>query len=308
MVKGKNTRKKSVSTRSNELKKKTNKNQKLVSITIPTYNNKKTLRRTLESVKAQTYGNIEIIVVDSHSNDGTLDIIKEFGGITVYQYEGTLLGARGIGVEKAKGEYVLLVDSDHVLKKDSVEKCIEKIGEFDMLWLYERSYQPRKLLEVLYDADRRLTQNYAKDYIEPVGGTILPRFYKRELISQAFKQMPKKILPLCVAHDHAIIYFECQKAGGKIGNIGSEKMPAIWHQEPWSFDNLFKKTYRYGITTRKLIDNKVYPELLKSKNKGRKIALSSLGLSLKSNLLRAIRAIPYLYGYYTGKNKKIPGL
>jgi len=284
------------------------KSEKLVSITIPTYNNKKTLRKTLESVKAQTYGNMEIIIVDSNSNDGTLDIIKEFNGIKVYQYEGTLLGARGVGVEKAKGEFVILVDSDHVLKKDSVEKCVEKMNEFDMLWLYERSFQPKKLLEILYDADRRLTQNYAKYYIQPVGGTILPRFYKRKLIVQAFKQIPKKIWPLCVAHDHAIIYLECQNAGGKVGSIGSEKQPAIWHQEPWSFDNLFKKTYRYGITTRKLIENDVYPELLKSKNKGRKMALSSLGLSLKSNILRAIRAVPYLYGYYTGKNKKIPGL
>ena len=84
--------------------------------------------------------------------------------------------------------------------------------------------------------------------------------------------------------------------------------PAIFHQEPWSWSNLFKKTYRYGVTTRKLIENKVYPELLKSKNKGRKMELGDLGLSLKSNILRAIRAIPYLYGYSTGKNKKIPGL
>ncbi len=282
--------------------------KKLVSVTIPTYNNKRTLRKTLESVKNQTYKNIEIIVIDSHSTDGTLDIIKEFKGVKVYQYEGTLLGARELGVEKAKGEFVILVDSDHVLRSDSIEKAIEKSNEFDMLWLYERSFKPRKLLEVLYDADRRLTQNYAKYYIEPVGGTILPRFYKRSVLVEAFKKIPKKILPLCVAHDHAIIYFECKKISNKIGSIGSEKIPAIWHQEPWSFDNLFKKTYRYGITTRKLIENKVYPELLKSKNKGRKIAIKSLGLSFKSNLLRAIRAIPYLYGYYTGKNKKIPGL
>ena len=39
-----------------------------------------------------------------------------------------------------------------------------------------------------------------------------------------------------------------------------------------------------------------------------KILLEKCLLSLKSNVLRLIRAIPYLYGYYTGKNKKIPGL
>jgi len=280
----------------------------LVTIAIPTYNNIKTFGRTLESIKNQSYKNIEIVVVDSHSTDGTLDIIKKYGGIKVYQYEGTLLGAREIGVEKAKGKFVLLIDSDHILGKNTISNSVKAAEKYDMLWLYERSFKPKKLLERLYDSDRRLTQNYAEDFIEPVGGTILPRFYKADLIKKAFKSMPKKILPLCVAHDHAIIYYECKKISNRVGQVGTENSPAIWHQEPWSFGNLFRKTYRYGVTTRKLVENRVYPELLKSKNKGRKIQFKDLKLSVDSNILRAIRAVPYLYGYWTGKNKEIPGL
>ncbi len=282
--------------------------KELVSINIPTYNNIKTLGKTLESIKNQTYTNLEIIIIDSNSTDGTLDLIKKFKGIKVYQYQGTLLGARGLGVEKSKGKYVFLVDSDHVLKSDTIEKGVESMKKYDMSWLYERSYKPRKLLERLYDADRVLVQNDASEYIEPVGGTILPRVYKREILVEAFNKIPKKILPLCVAHDHAIIYYEAKKISNKIGNIGDYNHPAIWHQEPWSWKNLFKKTYRYGITTRKLVENKVYPELLKSKNKGRKIKIKYLGLAVKSNILRAIRAIPYLYGYWRGRKRKIPTL
>ena len=282
--------------------------EELVSITIPTYNNHKTLRKTLESVKAQKYKNIEIIIIDSHSNDGTLDIIKEFKEIKVFQYKGTLLGARGLGVEKAKGEFVALIDSDHVLDPDTIEKAVKAMKEFDMVWFYERSYKPKKLMEILYDADRELVQKYSKDFINPIGGVILPRFYKRKILTKAFEQIPKKILPLCVAHDHAIIYYEAKEVSKKLGSIGNEKKPAIFHQEPWSWENLFKKTYRYGVTTRKLVENNVYPELLRSKNKGRKIKFGDLSLSIKSNLLRSARAIPYLYGYWTGKNKKIPGL
>jgi glycosyltransferase involved in cell wall biosynthesis len=280
----------------------------LVSITIPTYNNKKTLRLTLESVFNQDYPNIEVIIIDSNSNDGTLDIIKEFKGIKVLQYEGTLLGARALGARRAKGEFVALVDSDHVLKSDTISKAVEKIKDFDMLWFYERSYKPEKFLEKIYDADRRLVQNNWRDYIEPVGGTILPRFYKRRVLVKAFDSMPKKILPLCVAHDHAIIYFEAHEISKKLGHIGSEKNAVIFHQEPWSLTNLFRKTYRYGVTTRKLVENGVYPELLKSKNKGRSWRWKDFGLVFKSNILRILRAIPYLYGFYTGKNKKIPGL
>ena len=277
--------------------------KELVSITIPTYNSEKTLRRALQSIRAQTYPNIELILIDSNSTDNTLKIAEDFGA-KVYQYEGTLLGARGVGARKAKGKYILLVDSDQILDKTAVERGLELLNKFDMLWLYERSWKPKRLLEVLYDADRELVQKYSKDFINPVGGVILPRFYKKDLLIKAFENIPKRILPLCVAHDHAIIYLEAYKLSKKVGRLDY----ALWHMEPWSWSNLFKKTYRYGVTTRKLVENKVYPELLQSKNRGRKIKFEDLGLSLKSNVLRLIRAIPYLYGYYTGKNKKIPGL
>ena len=275
----------------------------LISITIPTYNSEKTIRKTLQSVKAQTYPSIELILIDSNSTDKTLKIAEDFGA-KVYQYEGTLLGARELGAKKAKGTYILLVDSDHILEKTTVERGVKALKQFDMLWLYERSWKPKKLLERLYDADRELVQKYAKDFINPIGGVILPRFYKKNILLKAFANIPKKILPLCVAHDHAIIYLEAYKLSKNVGKLNN----AIWHMEPWSWSNLFKKTYRYGVTTRKLVENKVYPELLQSKNRGRKIKFKDLGLSLKSNILRFIRAIPYLYGYYTGKNKKIPGL
>ena len=246
--------------------------------------------------------------MDSNSSDGTSEIIKGFKGTKVYNYEGILLGAREFGVKKAKGDFVALIDSDHILEKTTIEKSVKMMKDLDMLLFYERSYHPKKILEILYDADRRLTQNYLSDFIEPIGGTVLPRFYKRKILVDAFKNIPKKTFPLCVAHDHAIIYYEARRISKKVKMLGSEKYPAIWHQEPWSWTNLFKKTYRYGVTTRKLIENGVYPQILKSKNKGRKIKWASLGLSVKSNILRAIRAVPYLYGYYTGKNKKIPNL
>jgi glycosyltransferase involved in cell wall biosynthesis len=268
----------------------------LVSVTIPTFNNEKTIERTLRSVKAQTYENIEIIVIDSHSKDKTLKIIKKFPEATVYQYEGTLLGARGVGVDKAKGEFVVLVDSDHILEPTAIERAVKLTDKYDMLWFYERSWKPKKVLEVLYDADRVLCQKHWQDFIRPVGGVLLPRFYKREILVKAFKNMPKEILPLCVAHDHAIIYYEADKLTKKLGKLDN----AIFHMEPWSWTNLFKKTYRYGITTRKLVENNAYPELLKSKDCMRKFYWNDLGLSIKSNLLRAARGVPYKLGYWFG--------
>lgn len=273
------------------------KNEKpLVSVTIPTFNNEKTIERTLKSVSDQSYDNIEIIIIDSHSKDKTLEIIKKFDKVKVYQYEGTLLGARGVGVDKAKGEIIALVDSDHILERTTIERAVKKLEREDMLWLYERSWKPKKMLEILYDADRELVQKHWKDFIRPVGGVILPRIYKKEILAKAFANMPKKILPLCVAHDHAIIYYEADKLSKKLGTLDN----AIFHIEPWSWSNLFKKTYRYGITTRKLVENKAYPELLESKNCMRKFEWDSPWLSIKSNILRAARGVPYKLGYWFG--------
>lgn len=283
------------------------KNQPLVSINIPTYNSEKTLTETLKAIKNQNYKNIEIIIIDSYSKDETVKIAKKFGSKIVY-YNGTLLGARAAGVKSSKGKFILLIDSDQIINKNTIGNALDKMKYYDMVWLYERSYNPKKMLEKWYDSDRMLTQDYAQDFIEPVGGTILPRFYKRQLLEKVFEHIPVKILPLCVAHDHAIIYYEAKKISDKVAGIGTKENPAIWHREPWSWSNLFKKTYRYGVTTRKLVENKVYPDLLRSKNKGRKIKLGNLKISIESNMLRIARAIPYLYGYFTGKNKKIPGL
>ncbi len=83
----------------------------LVSIVIPTYNSEKTLPLCLESVKRQTYRNIEVIVVDSYSKDRTVEIARRFGA-KVIQTRGALLWARYIGHLYARGQIELLLDSD----------------------------------------------------------------------------------------------------------------------------------------------------------------------------------------------------
>jgi len=52
--------------------------KELISINIPTYNSEKTLRKCLETVKSQTYKNMEIIIIDSYSKDKTLGIAKKY--------------------------------------------------------------------------------------------------------------------------------------------------------------------------------------------------------------------------------------
>ena len=97
-----------------------------VSIVIPAYNSEKTLEKCLKSIRDQTYGNIEIIVVDKFSKDRTVEIAKRYGARIIYD-EGERTRAKNIGLKKAKGKYVLFVDSDMELSKEVVEECVNFI-------------------------------------------------------------------------------------------------------------------------------------------------------------------------------------
>ncbi len=100
----------------------------LVSIIIPTRNSQTVLRSCLLSIKAQTYKPIEIVVVDNHSSDKTLKIAQEFTS-RIFTKGPERSSQRNVGVRKAKGEYVLIIDSDMELSPEVVAQCVEKMAQ-----------------------------------------------------------------------------------------------------------------------------------------------------------------------------------
>ncbi len=80
----------------------------LVSVNIATYNSEKTLVKCLDSIKEQTYKNIEIIIMDSYSKDKTLDIAKSYG--TKIVFAPTLATARKAGADVSQGDYIFILD------------------------------------------------------------------------------------------------------------------------------------------------------------------------------------------------------
>lgn len=103
--------------------------QPLVSVIIPTRNNEEILRRCLVSLQKQTYPNIEIVIVDGNSTDTTREIAKEYTDmVLVYPKKGDHRCAqRNLGVEKASGQYVFVLDSDMELSERVVGECVEKM-------------------------------------------------------------------------------------------------------------------------------------------------------------------------------------
>ena len=88
----------------------------MVSVIIPSYNREKTIKRAVESGLNQTYKDIEVIVVDDCSSDKTIEILtsikdKRFSYYKLDKNSGACV-ARNLGIEKVKGDYIFLHDSD----------------------------------------------------------------------------------------------------------------------------------------------------------------------------------------------------
>jgi cellulose synthase/poly-beta-1,6-N-acetylglucosamine synthase-like glycosyltransferase len=100
-----------------------------VSIIIPARNEETVIKKTISSCLAQTYGNVEVIVVCHNCSDGTFASASKFEDKRVRPFEfNTKEAGKGIalnfGVEQSKGEYLLVVDSDGILAKDFIANAL----------------------------------------------------------------------------------------------------------------------------------------------------------------------------------------
>ena len=125
-----------------------------VSIIIPLYNSGEYLPNLLKSLTEQTYKDIEIICVDDGSTDNSAEIIRDFmkkdDRISYYYQENSGGGAaRNLGIIKAKGEYLICLDSDDLYEKTLVEYLYTKAKKTDadiVICKYNVCYQTTERL------------------------------------------------------------------------------------------------------------------------------------------------------------------
>ncbi len=101
-----------------------------VSIIIPTYNEEQHIVDCLNSIKNQTYKDLELIVVDDGSADNTLNFVSNLNFNNLIILKQKHMGpaaARNYGAQKSKGDILIFVDSDMVFDKKFVEKLIKPI-------------------------------------------------------------------------------------------------------------------------------------------------------------------------------------
>ena len=108
----------------------------LVSIVIPVYNKKEYLHKCVDSIIKQTHKNIEIILVDDGSQDGSALLCDELAEsdkriIVIHRDHGGVVSARKAGLRQARGKYILNVDGDDWIEKDMVEQLLEAAEQND---------------------------------------------------------------------------------------------------------------------------------------------------------------------------------
>lgn len=212
-----------------------NEHEPLVSINIPTYNSEKTLEKCLKSIKAQSYNNIEIVIIDSYSIDHTLEVSKKYNA-RIFSAD-TLSEARKLGVEKSLGEYVFFVDSDQTLPPFAVMKCVEKCEheKFDVVTLFECSIvEKNSFTEKVIAYDKWLFHSKHDDH--PLYGDAIPRFFRRNVFENITWPIGLGV------QEHNLIHYEVMKTGAKSIFID---VP-IYHKEPDNLAHFTRKFYHYG--------------------------------------------------------------
>lgn len=108
-------------------------NMPQISIIVPVYNVEKYLSHCVESILAQTYADWELLLVDDGSPDGSGRLCDDYANkdsrIRVFHKEnGGVSSARNLGLDNARGDWIIFVDSDDWIAKDTFEYCLNSIG------------------------------------------------------------------------------------------------------------------------------------------------------------------------------------
>lgn len=167
-----------------------------LSIVIINYNTPDLTIRCIESIKKAEISSVEVIVVDNKSTDSSINCIsKKFPTLKIIKnsYNSGFGRANNLGIQHAKGEYILLLNSDMILSEDTVKKCYDiivnspKIGALGCKLVNEDGSDQKSVYYHVGDFTGVLKDNLLYNYL----------FYKQPTrikgIMGAFMLIPKSV-------------------------------------------------------------------------------------------------------------------
>lgn len=179
--------------------------QPLISIIVPVYNLEPYIAECVESILAQTYRNLQIILVDDGSEDCSGDICDAFAEkdgriIVLHQDNGGAVSARKSGLKVADGEYIGFVDGDDYIETEMYERMLEELEESGADFVHigyavgtcEKIPFQRGVLNMPQDKTEILSQAVLADdaYILP---GMCTKLFRAELIKKCFARVPDEV-------------------------------------------------------------------------------------------------------------------
>ncbi len=169
-------------------------NMSIVSVIMPVFNGAKCCKRAIESVLHQTYQQIELIVVNDGSTDGTEDIVQEIAAVDdrlklISQANAGVSSARNRGIKESSGEYIAFIDADDYMNNTFVEKMLHAmlqeqtdVASCGYTYVYSDGRRTEKTVPV---GDR--TIDTIEQYVSTnVINLLWNKLYKKALISHLF--------------------------------------------------------------------------------------------------------------------------
>lgn len=111
----------------------------MISVVIPLYNKKSSIKSTIESVLAQSYSDFELLVVDDGSNDGSADVVKSFDDNRIRlisKENGGVSSARNEGIRNAQSEYISFLDADDIWEPTFLKEAARLIEDYPNAAIY----------------------------------------------------------------------------------------------------------------------------------------------------------------------------
>lgn len=173
------------------------------SIIVPVYNVEKEIRKCLDSIKNQTYGDFEVLCVDDCGKDSSMDIVREYAQkdnrfkILTHEHNRGVSAARNTGLDNASGEYTMFVDSDDWLEtnaleiiKDNFDKSKSEVIVFNIYNCYPDGKKEINDTTNFKKTQALLTENNLNTFI----GVVWNRAYKTSLINDNHIRFPEGMI------------------------------------------------------------------------------------------------------------------
>lgn len=173
------------------------------SIIVPVYNVEKEIRKCLDSIKNQTYGDFEVLCVDDCGKDSSMDIVREYAQkdnrfkILTHEHNRGVSAARNTGLDNASGEYTMFVDSDDWIEtnaleiiKDNFDKSKSEVIVFNIYNCYPDGKKEINDTTNFKKTQALLTENNLNTFI----GVVWNRAYKTSLINDNHIRFPEGMI------------------------------------------------------------------------------------------------------------------